>query len=328
MHQSYRLISLLPSATEIIHGLGMVDHLVGRSHECDFPEGVQHLPVCTAPKFSPEGTSQQIHDRVTEVLHNALSVYRVDLELLRQLRPTHIITQSQCEVCAVSLSDVEAAVASLMHHDPTLAPQLISLQPNFLAEVWQDIERVAQALDLDPQPLLQDRQRRLAECQGAIAGLPQPRVACIEWIEPLMTAGNWIPELVTLAGGIPVLAEAGKHSPWIGWADLSTAEPDVLVFMPCGFDLSKTAAEVAASFAAHPQWQELPAVRSGRVYLTDGNAYFNRPGPRLLDSLEILAEIFYGNHLPHRYANAWMPLENCQVSRTASGDRSPGAALK
>ncbi|NJK34115.1 MAG: cobalamin-binding protein [Oscillatoriales cyanobacterium SM2_2_1] len=308
MHQSYRLISLLPSATEIIEVLGMTAYLVGRSHECDFPESVKDLPVCTAPKFCPDGTSQEIHDRVTAVLESALSVYRVDLDLLRELRPTHIITQSQCEVCAVSLADVEGAITSLMQQDPSLSPQLISLQPNFLAEVWQDIERVARALGLDPQPILQDLHQRLSACQMAVAGYPQPRVACIEWIEPLMTAGNWIPELVTLAGGIPVLAEAGKHSPWISWIDLMAAAPDILVFMPCGFDLGKTAAEVAYSFAVHPQWQELPAVRSGRVYITDGNAYFNRPGPRLVDSLEILTEIIHGDRLPHHHSSAWQSL--------------------
>jgi len=285
----YRIVSLLPSATEIVHSLGLIEYLVGRSHECDYPERVKELPVCTAPKFHPEGDSLTIHQRVSEILDRALSVYEVKVQLLQKLKPTHIITQAQCEVCAVSMADVELAVQEF------LAPetQIISLQPNFLHEVWLDIARVAEMLQV--------------ECTSIIAGLKQriervsinsdrrqyrPHTACIEWIEPLMSAGNWIPEMVTLAGGDNLFGIAGQHSLWLEWQDLLHSDPEIIIFMPCGFDLPKTQAEVTQAFK-DPRWQQLSAVQNHRVYLTDGNSYFNRPGPRLVDSLEILQEILH-----------------------------------
>jgi iron complex transport system substrate-binding protein len=286
-----RIISLIPSATEIVAALGLGDRLVGRSHECDYPEAVKHLPICTEPKFNPEGTSNQIHDRVTELLQSALSVYRVKTEVLEALQPTHIITQAQCEVCAVSLADVELAVDSLTHSHP----QIISLQPNVLADVWTDIQRVANMMEVNSEGIIATLQSRISACQDKINPLPnsqRPTVACIEWIEPLMAAGNWIPELVQLAGGEPLFGEIGKHSPWLKWEELLAADPDIIILMPCGFDLARTHQE-AMSLPTHPNWTRLKAAQLNQVYITDGNAYFNRPGPRLVDSLEILAEIVH-----------------------------------
>ena len=287
-----RIVSLLPSATEIVAALGLVDCLVGRSHECDYPPGIANLPVCTAPKFNPEGTSRQIHDRVEEVLQAALSVYQIDLTTLKQLQPTHIVTQSQCEVCAVSLADVEKAVAAIAGGKP----QVISLQPNTLEDVWADIRRVASFFER-PDDCVRALQGRVQNCADRVADLPaeqRPAIACIEWTEPLMVAGNWIPELVALAGGRPVLGRAGKHSEFIAWEALQQADPEVIVFMPCGFDLERTRQE-AQEFAERDGWQQLKAVRGDRVYVTDANAYFNRPGPRLVESLEILGEILHGD---------------------------------
>ncbi|NJK59967.1 MAG: cobalamin-binding protein [Oscillatoriales cyanobacterium SM2_1_8] len=280
-----RIVSLLPSATEMVAVLGLESCLVGRSHECDFPAAVVDLPVCTAPKFDPHGDSLTIHQRVEDLLIGALSVYRLETETLRALRPTHILTQAQCEVCAVSLNDVEAAIADWS----VPAPQVISLQPTVLSEVWADLERVGAALGVPTAAIvagLQEQVQHLPRPQ------PQPTVACIEWIAPLMAAGNWIPEMVELAGGIPVFGEVGKHSAWLTWAELAAADPDVVVFMPCGFDLPRTLAE-AQTALADPAWQSLRAVQTGRVYATDGNAYFNRPGPRLADSTRILGEILH-----------------------------------
>lgn len=287
--EQIRIVSLIPSATEIVACLGLTDRLVGRSHECDYPPEVQTLPVCTEPKFNPVGTSGEIHDRVTDLLQSALSVYRVKTEVLQQLRPTHLLTQAQCEVCAVSLNEVEQAVAELTH----VQPQIISLQPNTLAEVWVDIQRVAESLQVvAPIAALQ---QRVAACVQATQGLQKadrPTVACIEWADPLMAAGNWIPELVKLAGGISLFGTIGQHSPWLKWEDLLAANPEAIVLMPCGFDLQRTRQD-AELLAQHPQWNQLKAVQTGRVYLTDGNQYFNRPGPRLVDSLEILLEILH-----------------------------------
>jgi iron complex transport system substrate-binding protein len=289
-----RIVSLIPSATEIVALLGLTDALVGRSHECDYPAEVESRPICTEPKFNPDGTSSEIHNRVTDLLQSALSVYRVKTELLEELQPSHILTQAQCEVCAVNLAEVEQAVATLTHHQP----QLISLQPNTLADLWTDIEQVAKALDVEATNALAALKQRVNACLQISESLPEqrPTVACIEWANPLMAAGNWIPELVTMAGGESLFGTVGQHSPWLQWQELSEANPDVIVLMPCGFGLERTRQD-AAELAQHPAWSNLKAVQTGRVYITDGNHYFNRPGPRLVDSLEILAELLH----PHLF---------------------------
>uniref|UniRef100_B8HWR4 ABC transporter, periplasmic solute-binding protein n=1 Tax=Cyanothece sp. (strain PCC 7425 / ATCC 29141) TaxID=395961 RepID=B8HWR4_CYAP4 len=292
-----RIISLIPSATEIVAALGLTDCLVGRSHECDYPAVVTQLPVCTAPNLDPQGSSQEIHDRVTALLQNALSIYRVDLHQLEALQPTHILTQAQCEVCAVSLAQVEDAVRQLTQSQP----QLISLQPATLDQVWEDIDRVARALGVESQPTLQALQSRVNYCQRQTAALRErPTVACIEWTEPLMAAGNWVPQLVELAGGQDLLGTIGQHSVWSDWSTLLEANPEVIIFMPCGFDLEQTR-QAAMALTQHPGWTSLQAAQTERVYLTDGNQYFNRPGPRLVDSLEILAEILHPSQFRFGY---------------------------
>lgn len=304
-----RIISLIPSATEIVCALGLEACLVGRSHECDFPPAVKALPICTAPKFDPEGTSGEIHQRVTDLLTSALSVYRVDVAMLETLQPTHIITQAQCEVCAVSLGEVETAVAKLTQSQP----QLISLSPNRLGDVWDDIHRVGSALlgragKAQVDAALMALKVRVRGCAERAAGLTTPTVACIEWTEPLMAAGNWVPELVSLAGGKSLFGHVGQHSPWMSWDELIAADPEVMVIMPCGYDMAVTRRESAA-LVNHPQWASLRAVQTGRVYIADGNQYFNRPGPRLVDSLEILAEIFHPDVFDYGYqGQGWQPL--------------------
>ncbi|NMF85993.1 cobalamin-binding protein [Nodosilinea sp. P-1105] len=285
-----RIVSLIPSATEMVDALGLGDCLVGRSHECDYPPAVKSLPVCTAPKFDPVGDSATIHQRVTDLLTSALSVYRVNLEVLEALRPTHILTQAQCEVCAVNLADVEAAAAQLTGSQP----QIISLEPNCLADVWADIERVSLALGgQQTAAVVAGLQGRVQACATQAAACePKPTVACIEWIEPLMAAGNWVPELVQMAGGTALFGTPGQHSPWMSWEDLIAVDPEIIVIMPCGYDLAVTRRE-AQTLTHHSAWSILKAVRQEQVYLVDGNQYFNRPGPRLVESLEILAEIFH-----------------------------------
>ncbi len=316
-YSNLRIVSLIPSATEIVAALGLADSIAGRSHACDCPPGVEIRPVCTAPKFNPDGSSQEVHDRVTELLQSALSVYQVNTELLSTLKPTHILTQAQCEVCAVSLADVERAAAKLLQNHT----RIISLQPQVLSDLWDDIARVAEAVGVDGYPLISWLKRRIADCVDAVhqaqatigkggigkGGIgkggtegDRPTVACIEWVEPLMAAGNWVPELVELAGGHCCFGEVGKHSPWMQWEDLVSADPDIIVAMPCGYDLKKTRQEMM-TLTRKPEWTSLRAVKTGRVYLADGNQYFNRPGPRLVDSLELLAEVFYPGKISFGY---------------------------
>lgn len=272
----------------MVHALGAFEWLVGRSHECDFPPEVRDLPVCTAPRFAVDGDSREIDRLVKQTLAASLSVYQVFDEVLERLQPTYILTQIQCEVCAVSLKDVERSVA------PRLAsrPRIVSLQPNSLEDVWQDIQRVADALGIGERGVrliagLQQRMDRIA--QMAHSAAKQPRIACIEWIEPLLPVAHWMPALMTMAGGVPV--------EWRTWEELVGADPEVIVVMPCGWDLERAAADMHW-LIRRPEWAALPAVRHGRVYLADGNQYFNRPGPRLVESMQILAEVLHPEIFP------------------------------
>ncbi|MFQ5894402.1 MAG: cobalamin-binding protein [Nitrospinota bacterium] len=302
-----RVVSLIASSTEIVCALGFESHLVGRSHECGFPTSVQRLPVCTEPRFRVDGTSREIDQRVKAVLQEGLSVYRVHADVLERLRPDVIITQLQCEVCAVSPREVGEAVGQITGWQPAI----VSLEAKCLADVWVDIRRVAQALDARKrgEELVVRLRERMDRVARRVGWLPhRPTVACIEWVEPLMAAGNWMPELVEMAGGVNLFGEAGKHSPWMTWEELREADPDVVAVLPCGFGLERTRKEVGA-LVQKPGWGELKAVRDARVYLMDGSQYFNRPGPRLADSLEILAEVLHPEMFRFGYrGKGWEPL--------------------
>ena len=286
-----RIVSLIASATEIVCALGFEESMVGRSHECDYPPSVEKLPVCSSSKVDVDGSSRAIDDQVRAIVADALSVYRVDAALLDEVAPTVIVTQTQCEVCAVSLKDVEQAVCELVASEP----KIVSLEPMDLGDVFEDIRTVAGALGRPERAerlnagltarldAIRERTRQLGN---------RPLVACIEWIDPLMHAENWVPELVEIAGGRVMLGEAGRHSGYFEFEQMMEADPDVIAVMPCGFDIPRTAAEMPP-LAARPGWAELSAVRNGRVFLTDGNQYFNRPGPRIVESAEILAELLH-----------------------------------
>ena len=296
---SHRIVSLIASATEIVCALGFEDRLVGRSHECDYPPSVKLLPQLTSPKFKVEGSSIEIDQRVKSIVQEALSVYRVDAAALDQLKPTHIITQSQCEVCAVSLKDVEQAVCELTSSRPVI----VSLEPNSLDDVWADIRRVGDALGAPERAehLVDQLESRMDDIVQRTHWLEtNPTVAYIEWIDPLMAGGNWMPELVEMAGGLNLFGEAGKHSPWMTWDELVAKDPDIIFVSPCGFDIPRTLEEMHL-LSSKPGWKGLKAVVSDRVVVADGNQYFNRPGPRLAESLEILAEIIHPNvfHIGH-----------------------------
>ena len=287
----HRIVSLIASATEIVSALGFEGQLVGRSHECDFPSAVGQLPACSTSKIDVDASSLEIDGQVKSIVTNGLSVYRVDPELLNQLKPTVIVTQTQCEVCAVSLKDVEQAVCELVDSQP----KIVSLEPMSLSDIWKDIQTVAAALG-DPnrgERLVAKLVARLDAIRTSTASLQtRPSIACIEWIDPLMNAGNWMPELVEIAGGTNLFGEAGRHSGYFEPAQLAAADPDVIAIMPCGFDIARSRSEMPA-LTSRPQWPQLSAVRHGNVFITDGNQYFNRPGPRVVESAEILAELLH-----------------------------------
>ncbi len=286
-----RIVSLLPSATEIVHVLDLGAYQVGRSHECDFPSIVKDLPVCTSSHFDSSVPSGQIDQLVKSRLASAMSLYGVDNDMLRHLRPTHVITQTLCDVCAVSLTDVKAAFAV----DTGVQAQIVALGASQLHDVWTDIGLVAEACGVAERgkqavATLQSRVDDLAE--RASRASRHPRVAAIEWLDPLMAAGNWVPELLAKAGAENLFGRPGEHSPWMQFDELRAADPDVIIALPCGFDLARTRLEMRA-LTAMPHWTELTAVRTGNVFLCDGNQYMNRPGPRLVESLQIFAEILH-----------------------------------
>jgi iron complex transport system substrate-binding protein len=302
-----RIVSLLPSATEILCALGLRERLVGVSHECDHPPDVAGLPVLTEPKLDPRRRSGEIDRDVRALVAEGLGVYRIRTDALAEVRPDLIVTQDQCDVCAVSLADVEAAARARLG----AGVAIVSLRPARLGDVFDDIRRVAAASESEPAAteLIAGLEERLGRLRARHAHLrSRPRVACIEWLDPLMAAGHWIPDLVELAGGAYDLVRAGAPSPTLDWSALVAARPDVVVLMPCGFELEQTRRELS-SLVARPEWRQLPAVRHRRAYAVDGNAYFNRPGPRIVDSAELLAGIvqpgFYAHLMP---AGAWEPI--------------------
>jgi iron complex transport system substrate-binding protein len=291
-----RLLSLLSSATEIIHALGLGHQQVGRSHECDYPPEVLSLPVCSRPNIPVDGPSREIDTLVRERAASAISIYDLDSELIGSLRPTHIFTQTQCKVCAVSLDDVERA---LCRHIGTYA-RVVSLEPNSLEDVWSGIRGVAEACGVPAEgdrliECLRQRMSRIEE--RALRAKRRPRVATIEWLDPLMVAGNWIPELVEKSNAANLFGAPGQHSPYISWDEIVAADPDVIIAFPCGFDLTRTRSELYC-LTGRPGWADLRAVRDGQVYYCDGNQFMNRPGPRLVESLQIFAEILHPEQFP------------------------------
>lgn len=285
-----RVVSLIASSTEILHALGAGDLQVARSHECDYPPSVKQLPAVTGPKFDVEGSSAEIDKRVRTLVERGLSVYEVDADTLDKLRPDVILTQDQCQVCAVSLADVERAVCEFVHGHP----RVVSMHPHTMADIYRDIARIADAIGRPQagETLIASMQDRLAAVAALVAGRAKKRLAFIEWVDPPMSGGHWMPELIGNAGGISMFGVTGEPSPWITWKDVAAADPDVIVVAPCGYDIEVTRREVRP-LARYEIWQQLRAVRNGHVYLADGNAFFNRPGPRLVESAEILAEIMH-----------------------------------
>lgn len=288
--KSPRVISLIASATEIVHALDFGDAQVGRSHECDWPPSVLDLPQLTKPRFKVSGGSAAIDKAVRDLVTNALAVYEVDPDGLADLAPDVIVTQDQCVICAVSLADVERAVCQTTG----LEAKVISLKPHSLDDVYRDIETVSAALGTKDRgvKLVSKMQHRLNRIEALTKERDRPRFAFIEWMDPLMSCGHWMPELAKMAGGESIFGEPGANSPTLTWDQLVASDPDAIVVAPCGYDIATTMKEIE-TLTGHPHWRTLRAVVNGQVYVADGNAYFNRPGPRLVESAEILAEILH-----------------------------------
>ncbi|MEL0173895.1 MAG: cobalamin-binding protein [bacterium] len=301
-----RVLSLLSSTTEIIYALGCGDRLVGRSHECDYPEEVSELPICTIPKFNVDGTSREVDDEVKSLVQSALSIYYINEKLLKELKPDIIFTQSQCEVCAVSVSDVENALKNITG----LSSRVISVEPNSVEDIFNDILTIAEILNVRKKgkELVESIKAKIDNTEKIVYQKSSPSVAAIEWIDPLMAAGNWVPQLIRVAGGKNLFGEAGKHSPWMKYNDLVEQDPEIIIVMPCGYDIKKSLIEIK-TLESKKGWGSLKAVRNRNVYITDGNQFFNRPGPRIIESLEILLEIIHSDFSESKHIDSgWIKL--------------------
>lgn len=301
-----RIVSLIPSATELVCALGFRGSMVGRSHECDFPADVESLPALTAPKMDPRAGTETIDRDVRRLVEQGLSVYRIDTDALERLQPDVVVTQDQCQVCAVSLADVSAAVCQLAKRDV----QVVSLSPLSLADVFEDALTVARALGVEERghALVGEQRGRLAATVSAAPPGRRPRVAHIEWIAPLMVGGHWMHELVEAAGGEHRLGVRDGNNRPVPWDDLRAYDPEVVVIAPCGFKIPQSERDLGL-LERLPGWSETTAAKTGRVFLADGNAFFNRPGPRLVDTAEIVQAAMLGRQARHRFpAEALRPL--------------------
>ena len=301
-----KIVTLIPSATEIVAFFGKKKAIIGKSHECDYPKDLSNIVKLTEPKIKVDGTSKEIHQQIESILEKSLSVYKVDIEKLKNLDPDFIVTQAHCEVCAVSFSHVENITKE--HLGPKT--KIISLQPNTLKEVFDDLERVAINLKIDPfktNELINGLKKRIQKIKTTTLKLKKPKILCIEWTEPLMAAGNWMPEMIEIAGGKDILGKKGSDSHWIKFENIIKSDPDFIIFIPCGFNLEQTKHDVNTLIRENNTWKNLRAFKNKNFYITDGNQYFNRPGPRLVDSIEILCEIIHPNNFNFGHKNsAWI----------------------
>ena len=300
-----KLVSLLPSATEIIARLGKEKNLVGVSHECDFPQIVQSLPKLTSSSINTDLPSAKIHESVLEVVKSTISVYDLDIELLKSLQPDFIITQDLCDVCAVSFDQVEQACQEVLDTDA----RIISLKPKLLDDIWNDIQNVADQLSVPDQghKFLEEVKERINSVKSRLQNRNRPKILTIEWIDPIYIGGMWLPEMIDIVGGEVCFAESGEKAPVVSREDLEKVEPDVVVVKPCGYKLEQTLKETDLLKKQLPVWKKPP-----RIYMVDGNSYFNRPGPRILDSLEILAYCTYPemfSEFGERYKKDFIELE-------------------
>lgn len=296
--ETTKIITLIPSATEIISFLGLDSQLVGVSHECDFPEKVKNLAKLTKTDIKINASSYDIHLQIEKILENSLSVYKVDEKSLKYFNPDVIITQDQCNVCAVDLSQVKKVTSNYLNKEV----DIISLQPKSFKDIFENIEYVAKKLNV----FNSINKNKINKLLNRVTNVKQKKkslknVICIEWCNPLMAAGNWIPDMVKIAGGNELCGINRQNSHWLDFKTVRDLNPEIIIFMPCGYNLIKTQGDVVKLFEKNANWKNLNAYKNKKMYLVDGNQYFNRPGPRIVDSLEILAEIFNPNDFNYGY---------------------------
>lgn len=282
-----RILSLVPNATEILFALGAGEWVVGVSHECDYPPEAKNKPIVTGSAL-PEGLGAAAIDQaVSSQLASGSSLYTLDEAAIARLEPDLILTQDLCPVCAVSTEQVDGAVSRLSH-----CPEVIALDPKTLDEIVGDIERVGEALGLMPRAgVLVTALRARLEAVASRNGQPRPRIAALEWLDPPFIAGHWVPEMIAAAGGVDAFAAPGDPSRRLSWEEIAAADPDLILAMPCGFDEAGALAQLE-TLSGHPIWESLRAVREGRVFPLDANGLFSRPGPRVIDGVELLTAIF------------------------------------
>jgi iron complex transport system substrate-binding protein len=285
-----RIVSLLPSATEILFSLGLDAEVVGVSYDCDFPSQVSQLRVVVDSRIPPGLPSLEIDRQVRQYVERGESLYTVNADALKELAPDLVVTQDLCLVCAASPDDLAAVLANFEKR-----PRVLSLNPRNLGDVWDDISKVARETSRQgaAEKLLAEIEHRLHALKRQVEkNLARPRVAFLEWLEPFYVGGHWVPEMVALAGGEDVFGRLGAPSFRIEFKDIIAAAPDIIVVAPCGYDAEQARNEYCA-MPFPPEWKAIPAVRSGRVYAFEANAYASRPGPRLVTGVEALAKIFH-----------------------------------
>jgi iron complex transport system substrate-binding protein len=285
-----RIVSLLPSATDIVCSLGLRHQLVGRTHECDWPPGIDEEPPMTADTLDTHRMgSREIHEAIGATVHSGSSVYALDTEALEGAKPDLILTQELCEVCAVSYTEVQQAARML-----NVGVKVVSLEPRGIEDILEHVSLVAQLTDAEPaaEELLDELRHRLSHLREQTASLTRPEVFCCEWMDPIFAAGHWVPEQVDHAGGTELLGPRGEPSCEIPWERVVDADPEVLVLMPCGMPIERTLDELDA-LTSRPGWTGLRAVRTGQVWAVDASSYFNRPGPRVVRGAEILHAILH-----------------------------------
>jgi iron complex transport system substrate-binding protein len=295
-----RVVSLLPAATEIVAALGMLDRLVAVSHECDYPAGVSSKPHATHCAIHGNALASSDIDRwVTDTLAATGTLYTMDEDLIRRLAPDVILTQRLCDVCAVGYESVTSFAATL----PS-PPRVVNLDPSSVEDILTDVQNVGAALG-EPEhaaEVVAGLRVRIEAVRARAVDAVRPRCVLLEWIEPPFRSGHWGPELVELAGGVEPLGKKGEDAARVSWEAVVESAPDILVLACCGFDVARTLADVPL-LRARPRWDTLPAVSAGRVYAVDGSAYFSRPGPRIVDSLELLAQIIHPELFPRRFSS-------------------------
>jgi iron complex transport system substrate-binding protein len=318
MSAPLRIVSLLPSSTEACFALGLGDHVVGVSHECDFPPEVRGRPVITAPKIDPSAPSAEIDRQVNALVADGQSLYRIDERALAALAPDVVLTQGVCEVCAVSFDEVKNAT---LRASP--GARVVALSPATLTDVLDDVSRIGAAVGLPERAatVVRGLRERLDRLRAETAGLPRPRAVLFEWLSPPFLGAHWTPEILRIGGGAAVLARDGVPSIPERWARIVESAPEVVIIAPCGFRIEQTLREMG-ELAHHTAFASLPAVRAGRVVLIDGSAYFNRPGPRLVDSAELAAMAIHPDRFRGRFAFGaddivfWPDLDSATTSGT------------